>query len=548
MQKAPIPADEVQRLASLHQYRLLDTPRELEYDRVSHIASQLCLTPFALVSLIDEDRQWVKSSHGIDVDYIPRDLSFCAHTINQQGPLIIENMRTDTRFWDHPSVIGNPNVSFYAGVPLRSSEGYAIGSLCVIDQKPRQLTSEQHTALKALADQVALLMELHRTNNNLRVAQAEAEALAHQKAQLLATLSHEIRTPLHALEGYTQLLLEQPTHPDQQSSLQRIQTTGRTLVSLVNNILDYSKLQAGKLLLEAIPFSVAELIQQAVDMQAWQARQKKLQLTTKLDATIPQQLRGDATRLLQVLINLISNALKFTKEGGVSVEATVVERTDADVTVLINVIDTGIGIPAESLATLFNEYTQVSAATTRQYGGTGLGLAITRQLIDLMNSRMEVTSEVGKGSCFGFRLTLPTVDLTPPTVDWRTAGKLLAVDDSPFNTKMLVHAILQQGGQVDAFNDPVVALDAARQTPYLSMLLDLHMPELDGYELAGELRSIQPDTPIIALSADDSIETLEKVRTSGFDGFLRKPFLPQQLMHLLDELIKPAQGMARGSA
>lgn len=539
MQKAPIPADELQRLESLYQYELLDTPREIAYDRVSQIASQLCMTPFAMVSLIDQDRQWVKSSHGVDLDYIPRELSFCAHTINEQEPLIIENMKQDGRFSDHPSVIGPPNVTFYAGVPLRSSEGYAIGSLCVIDQKPRQLTAEQRTALKALADQVALLMELHRTNNSLRVARTEAEELAQQKAGLLATLSHEIRTPLHALEGYTQLLLDQPTQPDQQSSLQRLQTTGRTLVSLVNNILDYSKLQAGKLLLEAIPFSVVGLIHQAVDMQAWQARQKNLQLTTKFDATIPHQLRGDATRLLQVLINLISNALKFTKEGGVSVEASVIEQTDEQVSLFIEVVDTGIGIPPESLATLFNEYTQVSAATTRQYGGTGLGLAITSQLIALMNSRIDVQSEVGKGSRFGFRLTLPTVDETPPTVNWRTEGKLLAVDDSLFNTKMLGHIVRQQGGQLDTFNNPLEALEAARHTAYLSMLLDLHMPELDGYDLARQLRDIQPGVPIIALSADDSAETLEKVYAAGFRGFLRKPFLPQQLVHLLDELTKP---------
>ncbi len=539
MQKAPIPADELQRLESLYQYELLDTPREIAYDRVSQIASQLCVTPFAMVSLIDQDRQWVKSSHGVDLDYIPRELSFCAHTINEQEPLIIENMKQDDRFSDHPSVIGPPNVTFYAGVPLRSSEGYAIGSLCVIDQKPRQLTAEQRTALKALADQVALLMELHRTSNSLRVARTEAEELAQQKAGLLATLSHEIRTPLHALEGYTQLLLDQPTQPDQQSSLQRLQTTGRTLVSLVNNILDYSKLQAGKLLLEAIPFSVVSLIHQAVDMQAWQARQKNLQLTTKFDATIPHQLRGDATRLLQVLINLISNALKFTKEGGVSVEASVIEQTDEQVSLFIEVVDTGIGIPPESLATLFNEYTQVSAATTRQYGGTGLGLAITSQLIALMNSRIDVQSEVGKGSRFGFRLTLPTVDERPPTVNWRTEGKLLAVDDSLFNTKMLGHIVRQQGGQLDTFNNPLEALEAARHTAYLSMLLDLHMPELDGYDLARQLRDIQPGVPIIALSADDSAETLEKVYAAGFRGFLRKPFLPQQLVHLLDELTKP---------
>lgn len=240
-----------------------------------------------------------------------------------------------------------------------------------------------------------------------------------------------------------------------------------------------------------------------------------------------------------MLINLISNALKFTKEGGVSVEASVIEQTDEQVSLFIEVVDTGIGIPPESLATLFNEYTQVSAATTRQYGGTGLGLAITSQLIALMNSRIDVQSEVGKGSRFGFRLTLPTVDETPPTVNWRTEGKLLAVDDSLFNTKMLGHIVRQQGGQLDTFNNPLEALEAARHTAYLSMLLDLHMPELDGYDLARQLRDIQPGVPIIALSADDSAETLEKVYAAGFRGFLRKPFLPQQLVHLLDELTKP---------
>lgn len=539
MLTAPIPANESQRLESLYQYDLLDTSPEVDYDRVSHIASQLCQTPIAMVSLIDRERQWVKSSYGITIENIPREISLCAHTILYEQPLVIEDTGQDGRFVDNPAVTNPPHIVFYTGIPLMSSDGFAIGSLCVIDHQPRQLTSAQQLALKALAEQVVLLMELRRTNSQLRLARTQAEELAHQKAHLLATLSHEIRTPLHALEGYTQLLIDQQPQPDQQPSLHRLQTTGRTLVTLVNNILDYSKLQAGKLMLESIPFSVTELIQQAVDMQGWQASQKKIQLVTRFDADIPRQLRGDATRLLQILLNLVSNALKFTAQGEVCVEAHIVNQTTTDVTLAISVSDTGIGIAPESLNMLFNEYTQVSAATTRLYGGSGLGLAITRQLVELMGSSLAVESEEGKGSVFSFQLTLPVVEtvtssLTRPT-DW-TQGMVMAVDDSLFNTRILTHLITQNGGRVAVFNSPLDALESARHTAYQCLLLDLYMPEMNGYELAHRLKVLQPGVPLIALSADDSTETMDQVKAAGFHGFLRKPFLSQQLIHLLATL------------
>ncbi|QIP14675.1 response regulator [Spirosoma aureum] len=536
---APIPTNEVQRLESLSQYNLLDTAPEIEYDRVSHIASQLCQTPIAMVSLIDRDRQWVKSFYGLAVSVIPREVSLCAHTIINEQPLIVEDTTKDIRFWDNPAVTGQPYILFYAGIPLLSATGLPIGSLCVIDHQPRQLAASQQLALQALADQVMLLMELRRTNDQLRKARTDAVELAHQKAHLLATLSHEIRTPLHALEGYTQLLLDEEPHLNQQNSVLRLQTTGRTLVSLVNNILDYSKLQAGKLLLESIPFSLQELIQQALEMQAWQAKQKKLDLVSEIDTRLPARLEGDATRLLQVLLNLVSNALKFTQSGKVSVQAKLVSATPEAVTVKMEVSDTGIGIPQSSLASLFNEYTQVSAATTRLYGGSGLGLAITRQLLELMGSTLEVNSQEGRGSTFGFSLTLPIVEVATKRLSGllRSDELLMAVDDNPMNTKILSHLISRYGGQVAVFNSPLEALESARNTPYKGILLDLYMPEMDGYELAERLQEIQPDVPLIALSADDSSETIERVKATGFRFFLRKPFLPDELIHMLTKFI-----------
>ncbi|WP_205880635.1 GAF domain-containing hybrid sensor histidine kinase/response regulator [Larkinella terrae] len=539
MLTAPIPFNDAQRLESLHQYFLLDTAPEAEYDRVSHIASQICQTPIAMVSLIDKDRQWVKSYFGLAVSSIPREISLCAHTIVNVHPLVVEDTSKDIRFWDNPAVVGPPNIIFYAGVPLLSSEGLAIGSICVIDHYPRQLAPAQKITLQALAAQVMLLMELRRTNNKLVQARAEAEELARQKSQLLATLSHEIRTPLHALEGYTQLMIDERPREDQQKSLRRLQTTGRTLINLVNNILDYSKLQAGKLLLEEIPFSLSELIQQAIDMQAWQAQQKNIQLTASIDPRLPAQLKGDATRLFQVLLNLISNAIKFTHVGEVRVGVEVLSGDNSEVTLKIAVHDTGIGIPQASLALLFNEYTQVSASTTRLYGGSGLGLAISRQLLELMGSKLEVQSQEGEGSQFGFRLSLPVFEAIPKESDAlapKPADLFLAVDDNPLNTKLLAHHITKQGGKVAVFNSPLEALESAKTVPYRAMILDLHMPELDGYELARALQEIQPGVPLIALSADDSVETIDRVKSTGFQFFLRKPFLPHDLVRILNEL------------
>ncbi|NID12902.1 GAF domain-containing hybrid sensor histidine kinase/response regulator [Fibrivirga algicola] len=536
----PIPPDEAKRLESLQHYQLLDTAAEIEYDRVSQIASQLCQTPIALVSLIDRDRQWVKSCYGLTVDSVPRNTSLCAYTITSASPLIIADTTKDDRSRDKPGVLNQPFIRFYAGVPLMSADGQAIGSLCVMDHTPRQLTPQQEIALQALADQAMLLMELRRANLTLERARKEAEETACQKAQLLATLSHEIRTPLQALDGYAKLLLEQVASDEQQPSLRRLQTTSQTLLQLVNNILDYSKLQAGKLVLEQIPFSVRDLISQAVEMLSGQAQQKALRINTWFDPSLPNQVRGDATRLFQVVVNLLGNALKFTREGQVTIDVRTIAQADSSITLQLEVTDTGTGIAAGSMATLFNEYTQVSAATSRLYGGSGLGLAITRQLLELMGSELAVRSQEGEGSCFGFCLTLPVVETAASVSPFQLHPKdvFLAVDDSPFNTMMLSHFFGELGGQLAIFHSPMAALEAAKHTGYRAMLLDLYMPELDGFELARLLQTHQPGVPLIALSADDSNETLDRVKERGFHFFLRKPFLPHELVHVLSEATK----------
>ncbi|WP_234733690.1 GAF domain-containing hybrid sensor histidine kinase/response regulator [Tellurirhabdus bombi] len=533
---APIPVNELQRLAAVQRYALLDTLPEAEYDRITCIASELCQTPVALISLIDEKRQWVKSHYGLAVSEVPRDISPCAHTINYDHPLIVEDTTKDERFWDNPAVINQPYIIFYAGIPLISSDGFAVGSICVIDHQPRQLAQDQQIAMKALAQQVVLLMELRKTNAELAEARRDAEELAQQKAYLLATLSHEIRTPLHALEGYTQALLDNTKETTQQKDLKRLQNVGRTLVRMVNNILDYSKLQANKVLLEEASFSLSELLQETANLQEWQARQKGLKLSVEVDKNIPTTLKGDSTRLLQVMTNLLSNALKFTREGEIELRARLLEASQTHATLIVEVNDTGIGIPQEAIKHLFNEYIQVSVSTTREYGGTGLGLAISRQLLELMGSRLEVRSVVGQGTTFWFQLTLAIeVAKTPQVMNEESwlEGTYMAVDDNPFNTKILTYFFKKYGVQVAVFNSPLEALESAKNTQYKGILLDLHMPYLDGYELAAALRPLQPDTPIIALSADESSEASDKVKEAGFAGFLPKPFQAQQLKDLL---------------
>lgn len=374
-----------------------------------------------------------------------------------------------------------------------------------------------------------------RYERELLLARRKAEQLAQAKASLLATLSHEIRNPLNAITAATRLMGMTPLSDKQEKYLRILGSSSGNLLAMVNDILDWSKIEAGKLSLEQREFDPRELISGIVNGQSARAEEKKLLLQVELDARLPSCLLGDPVKLGQILTNLLSNALKFTEKGAVRL-AVVVRAREGDACELsFQVSDTGIGISQDRIAAIFEEYTQANYDIGMKYGGTGLGLTISRKLLELHGSRMVVTSEVGKGTCFSFDLRLKVgagpSDTAPdralPTQVLRGL-RVLVVEDSEVNTYVLARWFEQWGVVFDAVRNGQQAVERLREGDYELVLMDLHMPGLGGFDAVRVIRQLPDERlrklPIIAISASARAWQEGRILASGFTDFIGKPF------------------------
>lgn len=405
-----IPSNETQRLAALKEYDILDSLPESAYDAITRLASQICETPISLITLLDQHRQWFKSNIGLEGQETPRNESFCAHAIlDPQTPLIVEDARLDDRFKYNPLTTGDPHIVFYAGIPLVTPAGYPMGTLCVIDRRPKQLSSGQLQSLRDLSQQVVLLLELRKQNLEAHKARTEAIQAREDKARFLATMSHEIRNALSPIIGCSGLLAMEVLSSQQKELVDILEFSSTSLQTLLNDVLDYSKLEAGKVYLEEIVFSPGELVEKIIRIHQPMVQQKNLLLEAFVSEELPASVLGDPTRLTQIISNLLTNAIKFTPKGMVRVNLTKQRESDRSITVRFEVMDTGIGMSQDSLKHVFEEFSQATPETSRTYKGTGLGLAIVDLLLSLHDSRIYVESELGKGTRFYFDIEFSKV-------------------------------------------------------------------------------------------------------------------------------------------
>ncbi len=403
----------------------------------------------------------------------------------------------------------------------------------------------QVTARLAVSEEAA-----KRAEAVMREARDLAERVARARSAFLANMSHEIRTPMNAVLGFVELILDTELSTEQRRALELVRSSSEALLMILNDILDYSKIEAEHLELESIPFDVSKVTHATASLLAVRARERHLELLAEVSPEVPRAVRGDPTRLRQVLMNLIGNAIKFTEQGEVVVSVTTALAADDHVELRFAVRDTGIGIAPEHVGTVFKEFTQADATMTRRYGGTGLGLAISQRLVRLMGGEIELQSEVGKGSEFSFTLAFlaETAPMSRLTAIAALGGRrVLVVDDNQTNRRILHEMLAAEGMKVDEVATAAEGLEALRRAerkraPYHLAILDVQMPDMDGFQMASVVRAERAlaSTRLLMLTSAGQRGDGERCRELGIRGYLTKPISRADLLEALGTVLAAA--------
>ena len=589
----PVAAEDAERISKLKKYQVLNNNEEPAFARLTELAKLFFNMPVVAITFMDEETQYLKSLHGLDgICTTSRKVAICNYTVLSDEVLVLPDLTEDSRFSQNPLVTEAPYLRFYAGAPIIMQEDgktYRLGSLCLMDMQAHHDFTEKD------ADILAQFAAMAADALKLQDQQRHAKHANEMKSEFLANMSHEIRTPMNGIIGMVEMLAETKLSAEQQEYVDNIKVSNEHLLAIINGILDLSKVESGKMTIDSIPMNISSLCNEVVSLFAVKARQRGLTLDYHYTEALSPYIKGDPVRIKQIMANLVNNAIKFTREGGrvtidvkhmennpyedkygnhksicsheLQVEQASHYNTDdsgsvnhQDMTLCIEVTDTGVGIKPESLEAIFDAYDQANKSTHRLYGGTGLGLSVCKSLVELMGGYIEVYSAVGIGTTFTVLLPLPPIDeahyeswqdsndfgMTEPSHE--LIGHILLVEDDSVNAMIAKKALNNSGHTVTHVTDGQQAIEVFALNPeqYDVILMDHHMPIMDGVQATIKLHELydpQALPPIIALTANAMDGERKKYLDVGMQDYCTKPFKQEQLNALVQYWLMYKQSM-----
>jgi len=474
-------------------------------------------------------------------DEFPAGKTLTGFVIRTNNPLLAKKEKIKKLEKEGEIELVGTSSKVWLGVPLKTDDG-TIGAICLQSYESEDAyTKEDLGILEFIASQAALAINKLKNEEDLKKARQVAEEAAQAKHQFLSTMSHEIRTPLNAILGMTYLLLQEDPKKEQLEFLNSLKFSGDNLMTLINDILDFNKIESGKIFFEEADFNLKELIHGIRQSFHFRAEEKGIKLKVLIDSELPEIIVGDAARLNQVLTNLIGNAIKFTETGSITIDVIVMNSGKKKIELEFAVADTGIGISEDEQKNIFESFKQASTDTTRKFGGTGLGLAICKRLIELQGRKLEVESKVGKGSKFFFTLefnkserkSLKLKYAGEEKFDQLIGKKVLLAEDNEINIIVAQKILTKWGIDVKTVTNGLELIKKVNKHDFDVILMDLHMPEMNGFEATRIIRKSNQvkirNVPVIALTSSIMSEVQNKIEKTGFDDYILKPFNPTEL-------------------